>query len=298
MLNGSPRKVEEFNQASIKVVDGAPVYLGDIARVSDSTAVATDIVRVNGDLATYRLILKHTAASTLTVVDQVKQAIGPMSAFAPKGTDIKLAFDQSVFVREALLDVLEEGALAAALVGLMVLVFLGSWRSTVIVVTSIPLAIFTSIIGLKLSGQTINLMTLGGLALAIGMLVDDATVEVENIHRNHMMGKAMERGDPRWRAANRGSRVRRHPRHLHRVLAGGRLVRRCAAICLRRWRSRWCMRCSPRTCSRARWCRAWRASFSTIFGAGTRSADGSGASPRNSRKGFARCERYGARWRR
>ncbi len=191
VLNGSPRKVEEFNQLPIKVVDGAPVYLGDIARVSDSTAVPTDIVRIDGDLATYRLILKHPAASTLTVVNRVKLAIPAMSAFAPKGTDIRLAFDQSIFVREALLDVLEEGALAAALVGLMVLVFLGSWRSTVIVVTSIPLAIFTSIIGLKLSGQTINLMTLGGLALAIGMLVDDATVEVENIHRNHVMGKAI-----------------------------------------------------------------------------------------------------------
>ena len=189
VLNGSPRKVQDFNELPIKVVNGAPVYLGDIAHVSDSTSVANDIVRINGQLATYRLILKHAAASTLSVVNGVKRAIPLMAAIAPKGTEIKLAFDQSVFVRESLYDVLEEGALAAALVGLMVLTFLGSWRSTVIVVTSIPLAIMTSIIGLKLSGQTINLMTLGGLALAIGMLVDDATVEVENIHRNHMMGK-------------------------------------------------------------------------------------------------------------
>jgi multidrug efflux pump subunit AcrB len=189
VLNGSPRKVQDFNQLPIKVVDSAPVYLGDIAHVSDSTAVATDIVRINSQLATYRLILKHAAASTLSVVNGVKRAIPLMEAAAPKGAEIKLAFDQSVFVRESLYDVLQEGALAAGLVGLMVLVFLGSWRSTLIVVLSIPLAIMTSIIGLKLSGQTINLMTLGGLALAIGMLVDDATVEVENIHRNHMMGK-------------------------------------------------------------------------------------------------------------
>ena len=190
VLNGSPRKVQDFNQLPLKVVNSAPVYLGDIAHVSDSTAVATDIVRINGHwLSTYRLILKHAAASTLSVVNGVKRAIPLMGAIAPKGTEIKLAFDQSVFVRESLYDVLQEGALAAALVGLMVLIFLGSWRSTLIVVLSIPLAIMTSIIGLKLSGQTINLMTLGGLALAIGMLVDDATVEVENIHRNHMMGK-------------------------------------------------------------------------------------------------------------
>jgi multidrug efflux pump subunit AcrB len=163
----------------------------DVAKVSDSSAVQTDLVRVNGQLATYMLILKHPAASTLTVVDAVKGVLPAMLAIAPKGLKATLAFDQSIFVRESLFDVVQEGVIAASLVGLMVLLFLGSLRSTLIVITSIPLAILTSIIGLKLSGQTINIMTLGGLALAVGMLVDDATVEVENIHRNHAMGKPL-----------------------------------------------------------------------------------------------------------
>ncbi len=191
VLNGSPPSVEALNRLPIKVVDGAPVYIGDVAKVSDSHAVQTDIVRVNGKLATYRLILKHPSASTLTVVDAVRAALGPMMSIAPPGLKAVLAFDQSVFVRRALRDVLQEGIIAATLVALMTLLFLGSLRSTIIVITSIPLAILTSIIGLKLSGQTINLMTLGGLSLAVGMLVDDATVEVENIHRNHAMGKPL-----------------------------------------------------------------------------------------------------------
>jgi CzcA family heavy metal efflux pump len=191
VLNGSPQKVEDLNRLPIKYLDGAPVYMGDVAKVSDSSAVQNDLVRVNGQLATYMLILKHPAASTLTVVDSVKEVLPKMLAIAPKGLKATLAFDQSVFVRESLFDVLQEGLIAASLVGLMVLLFLGSPRSTLIVVTSIPLAIFTSIVGLKLSGQTINIMTLGGLALAVGMLVDDATVEVENIHRNHAMGKKL-----------------------------------------------------------------------------------------------------------
>jgi multidrug efflux pump subunit AcrB len=120
-----------------------------------------------------------------------QQAIPLMSAIAPKGMKLELAFDQSLFVRAALFDVLQEGVLAAALVGIMVLIFLGSWRSTLIVITSIPLAILTAILGLKLSHQTINITSLGGLALAVGMLVDDATVEVENIHRNHAMSKKL-----------------------------------------------------------------------------------------------------------
>ena len=108
-----------------------------------------------------------------------------------KGTKIFLAFDQSTFVKESLVDVFQEIFIASALVGIMTVIFLGSWRSTLIVITSIPLAIMTSIAGLYLTGQTINIMTLGGLALSVGMLVDDATVEVENIHRNHAMGKPL-----------------------------------------------------------------------------------------------------------
>ncbi|MGA6970739.1 MAG: efflux RND transporter permease subunit [Candidatus Binatus sp.] len=191
VINGSPLHSDEINRMPIKYQGTSPVYMGDVARVSDSAAVQTDLVRINGQLATYMLILKHPSASTLTVVDAVKVVMPKMLAIAPKGLKATLAFDQSIFVRESLADVVQEGLIAASLVGLMVLLFLGSLRSTLIVVTSIPLAIMTSIIGLKLSGQTINIMTLGGLALAVGMLVDDATVEVENIHRNHAMGKQL-----------------------------------------------------------------------------------------------------------
>jgi len=191
VVNGSPQHSEDLNRLPIKYQGTSPVYMEDVAKVSDSSAVQTDLVRVNGQLATYMLILKHPSASTLTVVDAVKGVIPRMLAIAPKGLKAMLAFDQSIFVRESLFDVVQEGLIAASLVGLMVLLFLGSLRSTLIVVTSIPLAILTSIVGLKLSGQTINIMTLGGLALAVGMLVDDATVEVENIHRNHAMGKQL-----------------------------------------------------------------------------------------------------------
>ena len=191
VINGSPQHSEELNRLPIKYQGTSPVYMEDVAKVSDSSAVQTDLVRVNGQLATYMLILKHPAASTLTVVDAVKGVLPAMLAIAPKGLKATLAFDQSIFVRESLFDVVQEGVIAASLVGLMVLLFLGSLRSTLIVITSIPLAILTSIVGLKLSGQTINIMTLGGLALAVGMLVDDATVEVENIHRNHAMGKPL-----------------------------------------------------------------------------------------------------------
>ncbi len=148
-------------------------------------------MRIDARPATYLLVIKQAAASTLTVVDAVKSKIPGILAVAPKGLGIKLAFDQSVFVRAALWDVLQEAVTAAILVALMVLVFVGSARSMLIVITSIPLSILTSIIALNLFGQTINTMTLGGLALAVGMLVDDATVEIENIHRNHTPGKPL-----------------------------------------------------------------------------------------------------------
>ncbi len=152
---------------------------------------------------------------------------------------MKLDFDQSIFVRAAIKSVLREALITSILVSLMVLFFLGSWRSMVIVCTSIPLAILVGIIGLFLTGQTFNLMTLGGLALAIGMLVDDATVEVENIHRNRHLGQAAHRGHPRRRAPDRGARARRHPDHLHRLLPGGAAGRARRASSSRRWRCRW-----------------------------------------------------------
>jgi multidrug efflux pump subunit AcrB len=190
-LNGTPLEVPEFNRLPIKMVNGAPVFLGDVAPVRYAHSVQNNIVRVNGKRATYLMILKHAAASTLSVVDQVKSKIPQILSTAPKGLRMELAFDQSKFVRASLWEVVREAAIAAGLVALMVLIFLGSPRSMLMVIVSIPLSILTSIIGLKLSGQTVNTMTLGGLALAVGILVDDATVAIENIHRHHAMHKPL-----------------------------------------------------------------------------------------------------------
>jgi multidrug efflux pump subunit AcrB len=191
LINGSPRKVDEFNHFPIRYQNGATVFMGDVAKASDSHAVQTDIARVNGRRASFRFVLKHAAASTLTVVNEVKGVLPRIQALAPKGTRIFLAFDQSEFVKESLVDVFQEIFIASTLVGVMTIIFLGSWRSTLIVITSIPLAIMTSVAALFLVHNSINIMTLGGLALSVGMLVDDATVEIENIHRNHAMGKPL-----------------------------------------------------------------------------------------------------------
>jgi len=190
-LNMSVPKVSDFNNLPIKYVNGAPVFLGDVAPVTDSHQPETNVVRFNGQQATYLLVVKHADASTLTVVDAVKKKLPDIRATAPKGLNVMLTFDQSQFVRAALRDVVQEAVTAALLVAIMVLLFLGSPRSMIIVITSIPLSILTAVVGLKLTGQTINTMTLGGIALAVGMLVDDATVEVENIHRNHAMHKPL-----------------------------------------------------------------------------------------------------------
>jgi multidrug efflux pump subunit AcrB len=193
LMNSSPAEVAEFANIPVKIVDGAPVLLGDVARISDSFADQTNVVRVNGRRAAYLAILKHADASTLAVVDAVRDVLPQIKAAAPHGLELKIDFDQSLFVRGAIGGVVREAVISSLLVSLMVGLFLGSWRSMVIVCTSIPLAIFSAIVGLHLYGHTINIMTLGGLALAIGMLVDDATVEVENIHRNRMMGKPLTR---------------------------------------------------------------------------------------------------------
>jgi multidrug efflux pump subunit AcrB len=191
MLNGSPLSIEGLNEIPVKPTAPTPVLMRDVAPVTDTHGVQTNVVRVDGRRATYLAILKHAAASTLRVVDQVKATLPLIKETAPPGLQVALGFDQSVFVRGALWGVVREAAIAAGLVALMVLLFLGSARSTLIVVASIPLSILGAVIGLALSGQTINIMSLGGLALAVGMLVDDATVEIENIHRNHAMGKPL-----------------------------------------------------------------------------------------------------------
>ena len=190
-LNMNPTKVSEFNQLPVRVTNGIPVLLGDIAPVSDTHQPQSNVVRIDGRPATFLLVIKHAAASTLAVVDAVRNRIPEILAVAPKGLKVALTFDQSAFVRASLWEVVREAAIAAALVAVMVLIFIGSSSSMLIVIASIPLSILTSIACLHLAGQTINTMTLGGIALAVGMLVDDATVEIENIHRNHAMNKPL-----------------------------------------------------------------------------------------------------------
>jgi multidrug efflux pump subunit AcrB len=191
LMNSSPDTVGEFNRMPLRVAGGVPVLLGDVAKVDDGYAVQTNVVHVDGRRATYLTILKHADASSLAVVDGVRKILDEIRAGAPDGMDISLDFDQSKFVRAAISNVTHEAVLASLLVSLMILLFLGSWRNTIVVITSIPCAMFAGVICLYLTGHTINLMTLGGLALATGILVDDATVAVENIHRHRMMGQPL-----------------------------------------------------------------------------------------------------------
>ena len=190
-LNSSPNLVDEFKTIPVKLVRDAVITLGDVARVSDSYAQQTNIVRVNGSRATFLAILKHADASTLAVVDAARELLPQIKAVAPQGLELKLDFDQSVFVRAAISGVVQVVVLASVLVSLLVLIFLGDWRAMLTVVVSIPLAICAAIIGLNLAGHSINLMSIGGLALAIGILVDNATVTVENVHRNRELGKPL-----------------------------------------------------------------------------------------------------------
>ena len=177
----------------IKVVNGATVYLRDVAQVRDGYTVQTSIVRTNGRRGALLTVLRNGKASTLAVVDNVKKALPRILAGLPPALKVRQLFDQSVFVRAAINGVVREAVSAAFLTGLMILMFLGSWRSTVIVCISIPLSILASLMVLSLLGQTINVMTLGGMALAVGILVDDATVEIENTHRNMAMKKPLMR---------------------------------------------------------------------------------------------------------
>src|SRR5260370_625313 len=192
-LNSSPDVIAAFNDIPIRTVNGVPVYIKNVAHVADGYAVQTNMVRRDGRRAVLMTILKGEGASTLSVVAQVLAALPGIEAQLPPELKLEPLFDQSVFVRAAVDGVLKEGAIAAGLTALMILLFLGSWRSTLIVATSIPLSILTSVTALYALGQTLNTMTLGGMALAVGILVDDATVEIENVHRNMAMKKPLRR---------------------------------------------------------------------------------------------------------
>jgi multidrug efflux pump subunit AcrB len=190
-LNSSPESIAGLNDLPIKQVGNATVYLRDVAQVRDGSQVQTNIVRQDGRRSALLTILKGGGASTLDIVSRVKQALPRIMATLPPELQVNLLFDQSVFVRSAINGVIFEAMIAACLTAAMILLFLGSWRSTLIVTISIPLSILCSVIVLNLLGQTLNVMTLGGLALAVGILVDDATVEIENIHRNLGQGKPL-----------------------------------------------------------------------------------------------------------
>ena len=188
-LNGSPQQIDELNNAPIRTVNGITTYIRDVAHVHDGSPPQTNVVRVNGQRAVLMSILKIGDASTLDIVDTLQGMLPAIRAAVPQNLEIHSLSDQSLFVRAAISGVIREGVIAAGLTGLMILLFLGSWRSTLIIAISIPLSILASIITLSALGQTINIMTLGGLALAVGILVDDATVTIENINSHLEEGK-------------------------------------------------------------------------------------------------------------
>ena len=192
-LNSSPLLVDQLNRIPIKVVNDQPVLLRDVAHVRDGSPPQTNIVRADGKHSVLLQVLKNGSASTLAVVNAVKAALPDIRAASPKGLTITPLFDQSVFVSDAIGDVVREAVIAAGLTGLAILLFLGSWRSTLVVLVSIPLCILTSLAVLVALGQTINVMTLGGLALAVGILVDDATVAIENTYRMFEEGHPFRR---------------------------------------------------------------------------------------------------------
>ena len=181
--NALPTSIEDLNNIPVKFANGATVFVKDVGQVHDGFAVQQNVVRVDGRRSVLLSIIKNGNASTLAVVNAVKQALVVARAAAPPGMQIKELFDQSVFVKASIEGLLKEGAIAACLTALMIVLFLGSWRSTLIVMISIPLSVLSSLVVLYFLGETINTMTLGGLALAVGILVDDSTVTIENTHR-------------------------------------------------------------------------------------------------------------------
>jgi CzcA family heavy metal efflux pump len=191
-LNDAPSRISELNDLPIRSVDGVPVYIHDVADVHAGSPPQINMVRVNGSNAVLMTILKTGSASTLEVVAGVKALLPKLRQTLPSSLNLEAVGDQSRFVTTAVSSVIFEGVVAASLTGLMILIFLGSWRSTLIIMVSIPLAILTSVALLAATGETINVMTLGGLALAVGILVDDATVTIENINYHLEQGKDIE----------------------------------------------------------------------------------------------------------
>ncbi|WP_213769917.1 efflux RND transporter permease subunit [Bradyrhizobium sp. dw_78] len=191
-LNNSPLKIQELGDLPIKTVNGAMVYVRDVATIRDGYPPQTNIVHVDGNRSVLMMVLKAGSVSTLDIIAGIKQKVAQFKSSLPDALKISFIGDQSVFVRGAITGVAREGIIAALLTSVMILLFLGSWRSTIIIATSIPLAVLGSIIMLSMIGETLNIMTLGGLALAVGILVDEATVTIENINYHLEQGKQVE----------------------------------------------------------------------------------------------------------
>src|SRR6201987_3303571 len=188
-MNGSPQTIQELNDLPVKTVNGATIYMREVAHVRDGFSPQTNIVRANGQRGVLMAVYKTGGASTLDMVNDLKATLKSYQSSLPEGLKLTMFFDQSLYVRASIEGVLREALIAACLTAIMILLFLGNWKSTLIIVVSIPLSILVSVLLLSALHETINIMTLGGLALAVGILVDDATVEIENINRNLAMGK-------------------------------------------------------------------------------------------------------------
>src|SRR3982075_25103 len=191
-LNASPSDIAAFNDLPVKIVNGTVIYMRDVAYVHDGSPPQTNVVHVDGKSAVLLAVVKAGAVSTLSIISGIKQLLPSVGKTLPASLNLAAVGDQSVFVTSAVSSVVREGVIAAALTGLMILLFLGNWRSTLIITISIPLAILASVTMLSVLGETINVMTLGGLALAVGILVDDATVTIENINRHLDLGQDIE----------------------------------------------------------------------------------------------------------
>ena len=191
-LNASPQTIAELNDIPIKTANGVTIYVRDVAHVRDGFSPQTNIVRQDGVRGTLLSVLKNGGASTIDIVKNIRGMLPQVAQTLPEDVQLTPLFDQSLFVRSAIEGVLKEGLTAACLTAAMILLFLGNWRTTLIIAVSIPLSILTSVIALSAIGETFNIMTLGGLALAVGVLVDDATVEIENIERNLAMKKELK----------------------------------------------------------------------------------------------------------
>ncbi len=214
-------KVKELNDLPIRVDPSNSIYLRDIGRAEDSFAIQSSRVRIDGGRQVYVPIYRQQGASSLAVVNGVKKKLDYIIKRCPPGTKLTLVMDQSIFVRESIRSLIEEGVIGAILVSIMILIFLGSWRMTLIASMSIPLAILGAIIGLYLTGNSINAMTLGGLALAIGPLVDDAIVELENNHRNYSLGKSRSSCRARRVRGSHGPGAGGHLHHQYRACSAG-----------------------------------------------------------------------------